>query len=220
MIRLKRLEERRILSRNDPLYISRMFKSRWQPLPAYIGIIGCIFVVIWSGVPPLYILGSKSGLTSTDHLKSNVGLGCDVLGAYSGPFLFAVFYFTYKYITPRSRAVQIIDLTPGDYVLGDLAVIEGEDPTTDRSASAAVLQPDGYQIEAQRWSAASPKHISTELEMSHDLLEEYEARKAHEEQRRRIQEVLRRRPGRMERSLLRELWSCVVADKSTSPDAE
>ena len=82
--RLKRLEERMIISRNDPLYISKMFKSRWQPLPAYIGMIGCVFVVIWSGIPALYILGAKNSLTSTDLLKSSVSLACDVLGAYSG----------------------------------------------------------------------------------------------------------------------------------------
>ncbi|KAK7181055.1 hypothetical protein DPSP01_003596 [Paraphaeosphaeria sporulosa] len=213
---LKRLEERKILSRNDPLYISRMFKSRWQPLPAYIGIVGCTFVVIWSGIPPLYILGARGGLTSTKHLKSSVGLACDVLGAYSGPFLFAVFYLTYKYITPRSFSVKLDDLTPGDYVLGDLAVIEGEDPI----ASDAVVEPDGYQLEAQRWSTASPKYASAEFEMSPDLQEEYEMQRGNEEERQRIEEVLLRRPERLERALWRELWSCVVADKQARSTSE
>ncbi|KAL1605163.1 hypothetical protein SLS60_004706 [Paraconiothyrium brasiliense] len=197
-----------------------MFKSRWQPLPAYVGIFGCAFVVIWSGIPPLYILGSKSGLTSTGDLKSNIGLGCDVLGAYSGPFLFAVCYLTYKYITPRSRAVQCIDLTPGDYVLGDLAVIEGEDPTADGHANGAVFNPDGTEMESQRWGTTPPNHVDTEFEMSDDQLDEYEAQKAHEQQRRGIEEVLGRRPRRIERNLLRELWSCVIADKSTSSEAD
>ncbi|KAF1964189.1 amino acid transporter [Bimuria novae-zelandiae CBS 107.79] len=203
---LERLEQRQILSRNDPLYISRMFKSRWQPLPAYVGMIGCIFVVVWSGVPPLFILRAKSGLTSTDHLKSNLALACDVLGAYSGPFLFAVFYLTYKYITPRSFAVDVRDLTPGDYVLGDLAAIEGENPTADG-------EPEGTKLEAQRWSTASPGTASAESGMSSDMQEQYEMQRANEEARRQVVEILERRAKRMERSLLRELWSCVVADK-------
>lgn len=61
-----------------------MFKSRWQPLPAYVGICGCAFIVLWSGIPPLYILGAKGGLKSSSGLKSSVALACDVLGAYLG----------------------------------------------------------------------------------------------------------------------------------------
>ncbi|KAL5438880.1 hypothetical protein PMIN05_005597 [Paraphaeosphaeria minitans] len=213
---LKRLEDRKILSRNDSLYISRMFKSRWQPLPAYVGIAGCTFVVIWSGIPSLYILGARGGLTSTEQLKSSVGLACDVLGAYSGPFLFALFYLTYKHITPRSFSVKFDDLTPGDYVLSDLAVIEGEDPIV----SGAMVEFDSYQLEAQRCSTASPKHVSDEFEMSLDAQEEYEMQRAHEEERRRIEEVLVRRPERMERPLWRELWSCVVADKQARSNSE
>ncbi|KAJ4298149.1 hypothetical protein N0V90_006048 [Kalmusia sp. IMI 367209] len=209
---LKRLEERRILSRNDPLYISRMFKSRWQPLPAYVGIIGCTFVVIWSGVHPLYILISKGGLTSTEHLKSNFALGCDILGAYLGPFLFATFYLTYKYITPRSFSVDIRDLTPGDYVLGDLSVIEGEDPATVHGTSGVMSETEGTELEAQRRSAASPRDTGLEFELSPDLQEEYDMQQAREKERRRVEEILELRPQRMERRLLRELWSCVVAD--------
>lgn len=90
MNRLKRLELRKILSRNDELYISRMFKSRWQPLPAYIGIAGCLFVIIWSGVPAIWILGSRSATGGKEvspgarTLKSNTGLAFDILGAWIG----------------------------------------------------------------------------------------------------------------------------------------
>lgn len=76
-----------------------------------------------------------------------------------------------------------------------------------------MAEPDGLQLEAQRWSTASPKDVGAEFEMSPDLQEEYEMQRAHEEERRRIEEVLIRRPERMERALWRELWSCVVADK-------
>ena len=86
--RLERLGRRKILSRDDPLYISRLFKSRWQPLPAYIGIIGCSFIIIWSGIPPLYILVARESLTSSDNLKSTIALAFDVIGAYVGVCIF------------------------------------------------------------------------------------------------------------------------------------
>jgi amino acid transporter len=73
-----------VLSRNDDLYVERLFKSRWQPLPAWIGIIGCSFVIVWSGIPPLLILCAKGSLTSTEGLKSTTALAFDVVGAYAG----------------------------------------------------------------------------------------------------------------------------------------
>jgi amino acid transporter len=138
---------------------------------------------------------------------------CFAILTTSQPFLFAVFYLTYKYVIPRSFSVKVDDLTPGDYVLGDLAVIEGEDPV----ASGAMDEPDGQELEAQRWGAASPK---AEFELNPDLQEEYEMQQAHEEERKRIEEMLRRRPRRMERRLWRELWSCVVADKQACSNSE
>jgi amino acid transporter len=65
---LDRLAKRKVFGRNHPLYISRLFKSRWQPLPAYIGIIGSALVILWSGVLPLVILIAKGSLTSTPNL--------------------------------------------------------------------------------------------------------------------------------------------------------
>ncbi|KAF2634637.1 hypothetical protein P280DRAFT_413354 [Massarina eburnea CBS 473.64] len=225
---LERLEQRKIISRNDPLYISRNFKSRWQPLPAYIGIAGCSFIVIWSGIPSLWILAVKGRLTSSVNLKSSVAIACDVLGAYIGPFLFALFYLSYKYITPRSFSIDIRDLTPADYVLGDLAFIEGENPlsptqtkhshspNTDsfHHASEATMHHDVIGMEAQRWSTELPENYDSGygggMELS--VAEEREAQSAQAEERRRVQEVLERRPRRMERRLVRELWSCLVAD--------
>ena len=118
--------------------------------------------------------------------------------------LFAIFYLTYKYITPRSFAVDVRDLTPGDYVLGDIAVIEGD-------VADGEFEPDGTELEAQRQGPSSPKDVSAEFDMSYDL-EEYETRRAQEEERGRIEEILERRPKRMEKRLAKELWSCVIAN--------
>jgi amino acid transporter len=82
--RLDRLDKRKIFGRNDPLYISHLYKSRWQPLPAYIGIVGCAFVIVWSGIPPLVILIARHGLTSTGDLKQTIDLALDIVGAYIG----------------------------------------------------------------------------------------------------------------------------------------
>lgn len=81
---LDRLARRNTFSRDDPLYISRLFKSRWQPLPAYIGIVGCTFVIVWSGVPPLLIITARRNLSSSPHLKNNIDLVFDIAGAYIG----------------------------------------------------------------------------------------------------------------------------------------
>ena len=119
----------------------------------------------------------------------------------SQPFLFGIFYLSYKYITPRSFAVDVRDLTAGDYVLGDIADIETEHLTIDPEA-------DGLQLDVP----PSPKDATAELDMGPEL-EEYQTRLAQQEENARIIEILQRRPRRLERSLIRELWSCVVADK-------
>ena len=102
---LDRLGQRRILKRNDPLYITRLFKSRWQPLPAYIGIVGCFFVVVWSGIPPLVILIARGSLTSSENLKSTSALAFDVIGAYIGVSLLCLF----KYCELTSAANRFYD---------------------------------------------------------------------------------------------------------------
>ncbi|KAF2248498.1 hypothetical protein BU26DRAFT_531763 [Trematosphaeria pertusa] len=227
---LERLEKRGILSRNDPLYISRMFKSRWQPIPAYIGIVGCSFVAVWSGIPPLYILWAKGGLTSTSNLKSNVALACDVLGAYSGPLLFATFYLSYKYISPRSFRVELCDLTPSDYIPENLASASGyvtTAPSPPGAPDPAAL-PRAVELEVKHCSFASPdveagqeRHAGVEvMELTPDQLDEIEEKEAIAEQRIRIVNVLKKRPKRMERPLWRELWSCLVKDNVPSQEAE
>ncbi|KAK1919365.1 hypothetical protein P3342_009089 [Pyrenophora teres f. teres] len=68
---LDRLAKRRIFSRQHPLYRSRLFKSRWQPLPAYIGIVGSACVIAWSGIPPLVILVTKGSINSDSASRTN-----------------------------------------------------------------------------------------------------------------------------------------------------
>ncbi|PVI08350.1 hypothetical protein DM02DRAFT_621234 [Periconia macrospinosa] len=220
--RLDRLEKRKIVSRNENLYKKKMFKSRWQPLPAYIGIIGCAFVVVWSGIPPLYIICAKASLTDTQHLKSNFALGFDIFGAWIGPFLFATFYLTYKYITPHSVSVDIRDLTSGDYILGDLAVMEGQDPESlkmhpnDRRLSEPITSVlDHDLIEMSPVHRSSITHTSSffpNTVSDEEIDIEEMTNQARKEERKKIREILESRPSRMQRSLARELWSCVVAD--------
>ena len=227
---LDRLEKRKILSRNDPLYTSRLFKSRWQPLPAYIGIIGCACVVFWSGVPPLIILATKGSLTSTYKLKSTISLAFDVIGSYIGPCLFAILYLSYKYIYPRSTRVDLRNLTVEDYVLEDLSKIEYEDSASSTTAAAAPpspYPPKSYELDAQTDIVSpmsptfeSPFHnhkeetyISGVVELSAEAQEEAEAEDARQRERERIAQILRRRPKRLERGVWRELWSFVVTDK-------
>ena len=216
---LDRLEKGKIFSRNDPLYTSRLFKSRWQPLPAYIGIIGCACVIFWSGIPPLVILATKGTLTSTENLKSTISLAFDVLGAYIGPCLFALLYLSYKYIYPRSPRVDLRNLTVEDYVLEDLSKIEREDPNL--TASISPYPPESHELDAQT-DIVSPTgtfespfkeeaYISVELDS--EAQEEAEMQDAINKERERIAQILRRRPKRLERGVWRELWSFVVTDK-------
>ncbi|PSN74606.1 hypothetical protein BS50DRAFT_19661 [Corynespora cassiicola Philippines] len=218
---LDRLEKRKIFSRNDELYITRLFKSRWQPVPAYIGIFGCTFVVVWSGIPPLYILIARQNLTSTANLKPTSALAFDVLGAYIGPIIFATFYLTYKYIHPRSSSVDLRDLTPGNYILGDLSTIEREGPESMPANPWKSLEnPNAMELEAQRDSIDPDRRSSFPLstnypgfEMSPETYDEREAQRARREERERIRSILENRPKRLERGFWRELWSFVVVDR-------
>ncbi|RAR11739.1 aat family amino acid transporter [Stemphylium lycopersici] len=218
---LDRLAKRKIFGRNHPLYKSRLFKSRWQPLPAYIGIIGSAFVIVWSGIPPLVILISKGSLTSTDKLKSTISLAFDVLGAYIGPFLFACLYLSYKYIYPRTSRVDLRNLTVEDYVLQDLSNIELEGPTS----VPPIPRPrfGSYEMDGQNDSTPGPSHMFEDpfkadqlyvsVSMNPDLQEEIEAEAARSNERARIRQILETRPERMGHGVWRELWSFVKTDR-------
>jgi amino acid transporter len=218
---LDRLAQRKVFGRNHPLYISRLFKSRWQPLPAYIGIGGSAFVIIWSGIPPLLILVTKGSLTSTEHLKSTISLAFDVLGSYIGPLLFVLLYMSYKYIHPRTSRVDLRNITVDDYVLEDLSSIELEGPT---SLPPVPRHHSGsYEMDAQDDRVVSPtgtfldpfkeEQTYVSVSMNADMQEDLVAENSRQNERARVKQILERRPERLGRGILREIWSFVVTDK-------
>ena len=223
---LDRLARRRIFSREHPLYRSRLFKSRWQPLPAYIGVIGSALVIIWSGIPPLVILVTKGSLksrtsTSGDQLKPTISLLFDVIGAYIGPLIFASLYLSYKYIYPRTSVVDLRNLTVEDYVLEDLSSIELEGPTSTPPIPRHRF--GSHEMDAQNDNLVSPMdmfqdpfkeeqmHLSVNVDP--EVQEEIETEAARSNERARIRQILERRPERMRRGLFREVWSFVITDK-------
>lgn len=80
-------EKHQVFSRDDDRYARYLFRSRWQPLVAFIGIIGCGVVIIFSAVPALFILGAK--LTKRGTLKDDDDLIGDVVGAWIGVRIFS-----------------------------------------------------------------------------------------------------------------------------------
>ena len=83
-VRLDRLQMQDRLSRNELPYTSLYYKGHWQPLCAYVGLFGCILLVLFSGWVPIYILAARGKLGGYDDLSSNVSLMGQILGAYLG----------------------------------------------------------------------------------------------------------------------------------------
>lgn len=146
------------------------------------------------------------------------------------PLLFATFYLSYKYISPRSFRVELCDLTPSDYIPENLASASGyvtTAPSPPGAPDPAAL-PRAVELEVKHCSFASPdveagqeRHAGVEvMELTPDQLDEIEEKEAIAEQRIRIVNVLKKRPKRMERPLWRELWSCLVKDNVPSQEAE
>jgi amino acid transporter len=155
---LDRLQSVGIFGRKDTNYKRYLFKSRWQPLPAYIGIVGCTIVVIFSGFPALFILGAEPKNSTT--LKDKTALLLDLVGAWFGvsdhysadfelltfqlqPFLFGIFFLSYKYGYPKSTAVKVSDLTLSKYILQDPRIFELQDRNGAVDPNAGVAEHDG-----------------------------------------------------------------------------
>jgi len=83
-VRLDRLQMHDRLSRNEVSYTSLYYRGHWQPLCAYVGIVGCTLLVLFSGWVPIYILAARGKFGGYDDLSSNTALIVQLLGAYSG----------------------------------------------------------------------------------------------------------------------------------------
>lgn len=117
------LHRRNVYSRDRDPYMSKHYRAHWQPTWAYVGLIGCILIVLFSGWPAIYILHSRHNLVADKDLKTNVQLAGDLIGAYAGPLLFCALYLGWKFwhrthIRPiSSLGVQLYILQerfPGD----------------------------------------------------------------------------------------------------------
>jgi yeast amino acid transporter len=119
-------------------------------------------------------------------------------------------------------------LTPGDYILGDLGEIHTNHkvhayPSSvnrrpSESWNSIVLQEVSHLERQRSWSTFSPKEIiiseslDFDSEIDPDLQEELEAKRARIQERKRVHQILERRSKRLQRGVLRELWSCFVED--------
>jgi hypothetical protein len=83
-VRLDRLQMHDRISRNELPYTSLYYRGHWQPLCAYVGLFGCILLVLFSGWVPIYILAARGKLGGSDGLSSNGALIAQLLGTYSG----------------------------------------------------------------------------------------------------------------------------------------
>jgi amino acid permease len=83
-VRLDRLQMHDRLSRNELPYTSLYYRGHWQPLCAYVGLVGCTLLVLFSGWVPIYILAARGKFGGYNDLSSNTALIVQLLGAYSG----------------------------------------------------------------------------------------------------------------------------------------
>jgi amino acid transporter len=122
-------------------------------------------------------------------------------------------------------------------VLGDLKSIEKEEPgiVFPRLSDAISLHADpnavemessgdnrfgrtGLPTDREKTLAQNSTHPS--LMLSPEIQDEIEAERAIKEERGRIEEILQKRPSRLERGFWRELWSFVVTDKDVQVEHE
>jgi amino acid transporter len=83
-VRLDRLQMHDRMSRDRLPYTDLYYRGHWQPLCAYVGLVGCILLVLFSGWVPIYILAARGKHGGYDDLSSNTALIAQILGAYSG----------------------------------------------------------------------------------------------------------------------------------------
>jgi amino acid transporter len=73
-----------MFSRDHPLYKTYLFRGHWQPFFAWCGLIGSSAVILFSGIPSIYLLWARGHPKVTDGLKSTGMLVADLIGAYAG----------------------------------------------------------------------------------------------------------------------------------------
>lgn len=113
------------------------------------------------------------------------------------------------------------DPTVEDYVLEDLSTIELNRPRS--TPPTGRYRPDSYELPTRADDVVSPTALypspfkddqtHTSIEVDVDMQEELEAQNARDNERRRIAQILRSRPKRLERGIWREIWSLIVTDK-------
>ena len=72
------------IRRDSKQYMQQYYRASWQPACAWLGLVGCALVVVFSGWPAIYIMVARQSLATRDLLKSNTLLAADIVGAYSG----------------------------------------------------------------------------------------------------------------------------------------
>ena len=83
-VRLDSLEKHNRMSRDSPPYTTLYYRAHWQPLCAYVGLLGCTLLALFSGWVPIYILAARKKFGGNDNLLSNTALIAELVGAYSG----------------------------------------------------------------------------------------------------------------------------------------
>ncbi|OCL08475.1 hypothetical protein AOQ84DRAFT_439560 [Glonium stellatum] len=160
---LDHLHKRQVYSRDQHRYMSRHYRAHWQPMWAYIGLIGCVLIVIFSGWPAIYILRSRHHLLADKYLKTNVQLAADLIGAYAGPLLFCTLYLGWK-IWHKTHIRPVSSLGLNVYILQEKFPGDEEIEVTIRTAdpeSQAAL--NGVQASAVIPNFASPNTLPEPL---------------------------------------------------------
>jgi amino acid transporter len=132
------------------------------------------------------------------------------------PAFFALCFFGYKYCTGCTR-VSIEDLTPSKYILEDLEFLESstiEPPSAFRKPSNVSHNPYmpelGNQDEVHMMSAISGKRPARQSVMSADMMDQMEQLRAMEAEKRRVEDILKRRPIRWQGGLWAAIWSFIM----------
>jgi hypothetical protein len=74
----------KLIIRDSAAYKAKHYRAHWQPVCAWVGLTGCIAIILFSGWPAIHLLRTWDSLTERGILKSKGSLGADIAGAYAG----------------------------------------------------------------------------------------------------------------------------------------